>query len=144
MLLLWAIHKQNKQTTFLNRRIPKQAWRLLHAFVGNEWVFQIWSEEGWNLLALPTNKAKHIVFRFIIEYNSSLMDFGPYIIGLFLYEDFWKMIFWLVLKLEISYRVIITWRIWGFFFFLGVEERFKIIFLHGEINIGVFIILLCP
>jgi hypothetical protein len=49
------------------------------------------------------------VFRFIIEY-SSLRDFGPsviVIICLFLYEDFWKMIFWLVLKLEISYRVMI-------------------------------------
>jgi len=37
------------------------------------------------------------------------MDFWPLgkiIIGLFLYEDFEKMIFWLVLKLEISYRVI--------------------------------------
>jgi hypothetical protein len=48
------------------------------------------------------------MLRFIIEY-SSLRDFGPYvIIGLFLYEDFFKMIFWLVLKLEISYRVIIS------------------------------------
>ncbi len=48
------------------------------------------------------------MFRFIIEY-SSLRDFGLYIIGLFfLYEDFCKMMFWLVLKLEISYnRVII-------------------------------------
>ncbi len=39
----------------------------------------------------------------------------------FLYEDFWKMTFWLVLKLEISYNrvIIISWRIWvsfrGFF-----------------------------
>ncbi len=33
------------------------------------------------------------------------------LIGLFLYEDFWQMIFWLVLKLEISYTVIISWRI---------------------------------
>jgi hypothetical protein len=32
-------------------------------------------------------QAKDIVFRFIIEY-SSLRDFGPYVIGLFLYEDF--------------------------------------------------------
>ncbi len=32
--------------------------------------------------------------------------------GLFLYEDFWKTIFWLVLQLEIScYRVMISWRI---------------------------------
>jgi len=30
-------------------------------------------------LALPTTKAlKDIVFRFIIEYSSSLRDFGPY------------------------------------------------------------------
>jgi hypothetical protein len=49
------------------------------------------------------------VFRFIIEY-SSLRDFGPYLIGLFFYEDFWNMIFWLVFKPEISYRVIISWR----------------------------------
>jgi hypothetical protein len=28
-----------------------------------------------------------IVFRFVIEY-SSLRDFGPWVIGLFLYEDF--------------------------------------------------------
>jgi hypothetical protein len=34
-------------------------------------------------------QGKDIVFRFIIEY-SSLMDFGPYVIGLFLYEDFSK------------------------------------------------------
>jgi hypothetical protein len=52
-------------------------------------------------------QGKDIVFRFIIEY-SSLRDFGPYKIGLFLYEDFWKMISWLVLKLEINQRVIIS------------------------------------
>jgi hypothetical protein len=56
-------------------------------------------------------QGKDSVFRFIIEY-SWLMDFGPSVIGLFSYEDFWKMIFWLVLKLEISYRaIIISWRI---------------------------------
>jgi hypothetical protein len=44
------------------------------------------------------------VFRFIIEYSIVLRDFG-----LFLYEDFRKMMFWLVLKLEISYRVIIIY-----------------------------------
>jgi hypothetical protein len=33
------------------------------------------------------------VFRFIIEYSSLREDFGPY--GLFLYEDFWKMTFWI-------------------------------------------------
>jgi len=53
-------------------------------------------------------QGKDIVFRFIIEY-SSLRDFGPWviIICLFLYEKFSKMIFWLVLTLEITYRVII-------------------------------------
>jgi len=60
-------------------------------------------------------RGKDIVFTFIIEY-SSLREFGPYviiiiiiiIIGLFSYEDFRKMVFWLVLKLEISHRVIIS------------------------------------
>jgi hypothetical protein len=42
------------------------------------------------------------VFRFIKEFCS---------LALFLYEDFWKILFWLVLKLEISYRVMISWRI---------------------------------
>jgi hypothetical protein len=51
-------------------------------------------------------QGKDIVFRFVIEY-SSLKDFGLQVIGLFLDEDFSKMI-WLVLKLEISYRVIIS------------------------------------
>jgi hypothetical protein len=32
-------------------------------------------------------QGKDIVFRFLIEY-SSLRDFGPYVIGLFLYKDF--------------------------------------------------------
>jgi hypothetical protein len=63
-----------------------------------------------SLLAL-LSKARDIVFTFIIEYNS-LRDFGPKAIGLFLCEDFWMMIFWLVLKLEISYnRVMISYRI---------------------------------
>jgi len=82
-----------------------------------------------SLLALPTKQGKDIVLIFIIEY-SSLRDFGPQVVGLFLYEDFWNMIFWLVLKLENSYRVnMISWRILVSFrgFFL------KIIFLHGEI-----------
>ncbi len=50
------------------------------------------------------------MFRFIIKYNS-LRDFGPEVLGLFLYEEFWKMIFWLMLKLEINYRIIISWKI---------------------------------
>jgi len=40
------------------------------------------------------------------------------------------MIFWLVLKLEISYRVIKIYleELWFF-----IEDTLKIIFLHGEI-----------
>jgi hypothetical protein len=38
------------------------------------------------------------------------------------------MIFWLVLKLEIRYRVIISGRI-----LVSLEVFLKIIFLHGEI-----------
>jgi len=65
-------------------------YKLLHGFVGLAY------------------QGKDIVFRLIIEY-SSLRDFHPQvIIGLFLYEDFQKMIFWLVLKFEISYRVMIS------------------------------------
>jgi hypothetical protein len=68
------------------------------------------------------------VFRLIVKYNS-LMDFGPYVmIGLFLYEDFWKMISWLVLKLELSKRVIISLK--DFFLFL-LEDFLKIIFFHS-------------
>jgi hypothetical protein len=52
------------------------------------------------------------VFRFIIEYNS-LREFGPQVIGLDLYEEFWKMMFWLVLKVEISYRVVMSLKDFG-------------------------------
>ncbi len=47
------------------------------------------------------------MFRFIIEYNR-LRDFGPYVVGLFLHEDFLKMIFFLVLKLEFNSTIIIS------------------------------------
>jgi hypothetical protein len=77
------------------------------------------------------------VFRFIIEY-SSLMDFGPRAVGLFLYEDFWKMIFWLVLKLEISYRVILSWK--SLISFKGFSEDY----IFSWWNIWVSIIFLLP
>jgi len=83
-------------------------------------------------LALLT-KARIMCLRFIIEYSSSLRDFGHLviIIGLFFFNMriFERWYFWLVLKLEISYRVIISWRILVSFrgFFL------KIIFSHVEI-----------
>jgi hypothetical protein len=48
---------------------------------------------------------------------------------------FERWYFWLVLKLEISYRVIIiSWRIWVCF----LEDFLKIIFWHGEIFEFVF------
>jgi hypothetical protein len=58
-------------------------------------------------------QGKDIVFRVIIEY-SSLRDFGPKgnNRSIFIWEFFWIMIFCLVLKLEISYRVTISWKIW--------------------------------
>jgi hypothetical protein len=63
------------------------------------WVQSSENTISHNLLGLAL-VGKDIVFRFIIEY-SSLRDFGPQVIGLFLYEDSWKMIFWLVLGFEI-------------------------------------------
>jgi hypothetical protein len=107
------------------------------------WVLLFWLGLGFSLF-LPSFppfvgcfvglalQGKDIVFRFIIEY-SKLMGFWPLgnrYLGLFLYEDFWKMIFWLRLKLEISYnRIIISWRLLvsfrGFFW--------RLYFLHGEI-----------
>jgi hypothetical protein len=57
-------------------------------------------------------QGKDIVFIFIIDYSTS-MDFGPYAIGLFLYENFWKMLFSLVLKLEINYNLL---KDFGFIF----------------------------
>jgi hypothetical protein len=36
-------------------------------------------------------QGKDIAFRFIIKYNS-LMDFGHHVVGLFLYEYFWKIL----------------------------------------------------
>jgi hypothetical protein len=52
------------------------------------------------VVSWPCSPGKDIVLRFTIE-HSSLRDFGHLVIGPFLYEDFWKMMFWLVLKLEI-------------------------------------------
>jgi hypothetical protein len=87
------------------------------------------------LLASPTKARILCSFRFIIEYNS-WRDFGSQgnnnnnnnnnrSIYLFILGYIWKMIFWLVLKLEISYYrviIIISWRILvsfrgDFFFF---------------------------
>jgi hypothetical protein len=75
------------------------------------------------------------MFRFIIEY-SSVKDFGPWVIGLFLCEDFWKTIFWLVLKLEIRCRILISSRI--LVSFRGIPNDF----IFAWLNICVSIIVL--
>jgi hypothetical protein len=72
-------------------------------------------------------QCKDIVFRFIIEY-SRLMDFGPQAVGLFLYEDFWKMIFGLCWNLRLVIELYYLERAW----FL-LKDFLKIIFFHGEI-----------
>jgi hypothetical protein len=41
-----------------------------------------------NLFVGLAYRGKDIVFTFIVEYSSSLMNFGLYAIDLFLYEDF--------------------------------------------------------
>jgi hypothetical protein len=43
------------------------------------------------------------------------------------------MIFWLVLKLDLSYRVINILKDFGFFWISILRIFLKIIFLHGEI-----------
>jgi hypothetical protein len=53
--------------------------KLLHFF-----TLSIWTWESFVGIAY---QGKDIVFRFIIEY-SSFRDFGTYVVGLFLYEDF--------------------------------------------------------
>jgi len=53
-----------------------------------------------------------------IAFTPTIVTFYPITIGLFLYEDFGKMIFWLVLELEISYNIL--------------KHFLKLIFLHGE------------
>ncbi len=71
---------------------------------------------GIETICCPCLQRQGYLFRFIIEY-SSLRDFGPYviIIGLFLYEDFRRMIFWLESKLEINYMSYDILKDFGFF-----------------------------
>jgi len=103
------------------------------AFVWEAIVAIIWLQSISAIELRSSLVGKDIVFRFIIE---SLRDFGPQVIGLFLNEDFWKMIFWLVLKLEISYRVVMSWRI--LVSFRGFFENY----IFAWWNIWVSIILL--
>ncbi len=69
------------------------------------------------------------MFFFSCCYYHSLISLF-WIMGLFLYEDFWKMIFWPVLKLEIRSRVIISRRILVSFTGFCVLEDY---ILHVEI-----------
>ncbi len=81
-------------------------FQLFDLFINKDHILHIVMNEPTKFIGLAM-VGKDIVFRFIIDY-SNLRDFGlEVVVGLFLYEDFRKMIFWLVLKLEISYRVII-------------------------------------
>jgi hypothetical protein len=103
-------------TTWVLEFHPLVHWWLLF-YLGSTWGCFTWLVDWPEFYLIRASdfiglayQGKDIVFRFIIEY-SCLRDFGPSVEGLLLYEDFWKMIFWLVLKLEISCRVIISWRI---------------------------------
>ncbi len=129
ILLYFIIHAHNLVLALLR-------FQLFDLFINKHHILHIVMNEPTKFIGLAL-VGKDIVFRFKIEY-SSLRDFGPKVIGLFLYEDFWKMIFWLVLKLEISYRVIMFWRI--FVSFKGFFEDY----IFAWWNIWVSIILLLP
>ncbi len=136
IFISWGNHLRNEDNLAGGKRESNPSFLALHShsllFVSGAGSLQ----DSLCLLALPT-KPRMFLFRFIIE-CSSLMDFRPCVIRLFLYEDFWKMIFWLVLKLGISYQVIITWRI------LVSFRRFLEDYIFAEWNIWVSIILLLP
>ncbi len=73
-------------------------------------------------------KGKDIVFRFIIE-CSSLRDFDPQVISLFLYEDFLKDD---ILACAETCDQLQSYNILKDFGFL-LDDVLKIIFLQGEI-----------
>jgi hypothetical protein len=72
----------------------------------------------------------------VLKVYINLREFDPEVIGLFLYEDFWKMIFWLVLNLKL---VLELWYLEGFWFLL---EDFLQILIFTWWNVWVSIILL--
>jgi hypothetical protein len=81
--------------------------------IGNNNISPIILRLPWHLLGFAY-QGQDIVFRFIIEY-SSLRDFyrplGNNNRSICIWGFLKDGIFWLVLKLEISYRVMISWRI---------------------------------
>jgi hypothetical protein len=121
---------------------------LLHQEVPKVQCLMLCASIYWPCLLLPRPLRIFIVFRFIIEY-SSLRDFYRPLgnnnnnrsIFLLLYEDFWKIIiFWLVLKLRISYfRVMIFWRI-----LVSFKGFFNEDYIFAWWNIWIFIILPLP
>jgi hypothetical protein len=81
-------------------------WLLLPIY-HSLFVGYCWEPTYLVVFGLAYYQGKDVVFRFIIEY-SSLRDFAPSVIGLFLCDELQKMISWLVLKLELSHRLIIS------------------------------------
>jgi hypothetical protein len=119
---VWSTHEQvfPLQVLLLDSHmhlVPQQIWYGLAAHLSVAFIG----------LAYQGND---IVFRFIIEYGS-LRD-RPITLS------FWKMIFWLVLKVEISYRVTIPWRILVSFRWCFED------YIFAWWNIWVSIILLLP
>jgi hypothetical protein len=120
----------------------------------NIWVIFGIGKIQWNFKVVPNSissvtspqglayQGKDIVFRFIIEY-SSLRDFYRPLPGnnrsIFIWGFLKDDIFWLVLKLEISYNrvIIISWR-----FLVPFRGIFLKIYIFAWWNIWNFIILL--
>ncbi len=96
------LKKKSESKNHWNQKIP-------HSFLCHDLTLKTWEPWSYMIINFISGLAYQgkdiVVFRFIIE-SSSLRDFSP--IGLFYMR---KMIFWLVLKLEINYRVIISWRL---------------------------------
>jgi hypothetical protein len=113
--LAWILAEEEDFLTWLGIYVLHNLLLLFTGFQASDWpsphLSQCINSPSFSFVGFAY-QGKDIVFRFIVEY-SSLRDFGPLviIIGLFLYEDFWKLIFWLVLNLEISYKVRISWTV---------------------------------
>ncbi len=84
----------------------------------------------------PPSYWKITLCKIVLKVYINLREFDPEVIGLFLYEDFWKMIFWLVLNLKL---VLELWYLEGFWFLL---EDFLQILIFTWWNVWVSIILL--
>jgi len=91
---LWTLNNEKKSIKIhLKQHFLMQTLQIIH-FV------YFWF--GFHIFFSIVYRSKSIVFIFIIGY-SNLTYFGLHVVGLFLYEDFSKMIFiWLMLKLGIG------------------------------------------